>query len=134
MKKKDDGQPEFDFTPHPRKLARKTDPSTSKRSAKRVSEFSGEHHRRILEALGEMVDGTAYDIAEETGMGSDAVFRRLNELEKGKVIFLTGKERPGPTGRMCRVWTANAADAAPAAPVIKDDPPPAPNLIKFAQI
>jgi hypothetical protein len=134
MKKKDDGQPEFDFTPSPRKLARKTDPGTSHRSAERVSEFSGEHHRKIYEALSRLKDGISYEIAKEAGMEPAAVFRRLNELEKGKRIFLTGKERPGPTGRMCRVWTVNAADAAPPAPVVKDSPAPVPNLIKFAQI
>jgi predicted transcriptional regulator len=93
----------FDL-PEPRKLARSADPMTSKLSAIEALQFLGNHHRKIYEALYEMEDGTFYEIAEQAGMQPAAVWRRLNELERSGRIFLTGRERLGPTGRLCRVW------------------------------
>lgn len=88
----------------PEKLARTTDPGTSKAAAMEAGEIRASHHRKILEALSGMVDGTFYQIAAAAEMDVPRVWRRLNELEKAKAIETTGEEREGPTGRKCRVW------------------------------
>lgn len=95
---------EGDYEVTPKKLARGTDPSTSKAAAVGAPDFLGRHHRIIYSALETMVDGTFYEIAEHCALEPAAVWRRLNEMEKKHLIETTGKERQGPTGRMCRVW------------------------------
>ncbi len=91
----------------PRALARAVDPATSKMAAASVPTFHSDHQRKIYNALAGMKDGTFYEIAEKAKMTDASVWRRLNELEKSGHIVTTGEERPGPTGRMCRVWSVN---------------------------
>ena len=84
--------------------ARRADPETSHKAAKRAKEFAGEHHRAILRFLGRSLgDATIYVIAENIGIDHVAVGRRMAELERAGLVRTEG-ERPGPTGRMCRVW------------------------------
>lgn len=87
----------------PRKRYRSEDPRTSRMAAESANPFLHKHHRKILIAL-DNEDGTPYEIAERSGLDPAAVFRRMNELEKMKKVFLTGEERRGDTGRLCRVW------------------------------
>jgi hypothetical protein len=95
---------EPDATPEPKKLARASDPSTSKAAAIYVLQFSNTHHKKILAALGGNREGTFYEVASWCDLPPSAVWRRLNELERKGWIETTGAERPGPTGRLCRVW------------------------------
>jgi hypothetical protein len=97
---------QFDLfaTPPPKKLARNSDPVTSKIAAIHVIEFSGNHHKKIYSALVTMKDGTFYEIADTADLQPASVWRRLNELEKKGRIYPTGEHRRGPTGRLCRVW------------------------------
>ena len=83
--------------------ARRTDPETSHKAAARVREFAGEHHRRILAAISPYSGSTIYQIAAQSGLDHVAAARRMGELEKAGKVYAEG-ERPGPTGRMCRVW------------------------------
>jgi hypothetical protein len=43
-------------------------------------------------------------LAERSGLTHVQVARRLPDLTQANRIRLTGEEREGPTGRMCRVW------------------------------
>jgi hypothetical protein len=86
-----------------RPLARRTDPSTSHVAAARAGSLAGAHQVKILEALAQG-DGTIYVLAERSGLTHVQVARRLPDLTQANRIRLTGEEREGPTGRMCRVW------------------------------
>jgi len=84
--------------------ARRTDPETSHEAAKRAKEFAGEHHRKILNFLAlDRQGSTIYGIADYTKIDHVAIARRMGELERAGKVYTKG-ERPGPTGRMCRVW------------------------------
>ena len=96
----------FDPTYKSRMLARNSDPQTSHKAARQVSLFANNHHRKIYQALQTMKDGTFYEIADRCGLQPPSVWRRLPELERDGFIEITGEERRGPTGRMCRVWKA----------------------------
>lgn len=87
-------------TQHPR--ARSTDPVTSHLAAAHAERFIGNHRDRILKALEH--PGTAYDIAERSGLEYHAVQRRLKELERdGQAERLVAKVS-GPRGVPCGVW------------------------------
>lgn len=82
--------------------ARKSDPVTSHQAASQAT-FAGEHCRRILEALA-VAPGTIYELADAVGLDHVQVARRCADLERdGKAVPMEHL-RPGPTGRMCRVW------------------------------
>lgn len=92
------------------RLARSTDPETSKIAARRVGEFNADHKERILEALTKYEGLNIHEIARMTGIDAHAVGKRMSELEAlGDVEVATdpdGKDltRPGPSGRPARVW------------------------------
>lgn len=77
-----------DFGP----LFRTLDPPTSKAAGKAAASFSGEHERRILEAL---AAGPAHrdEIARRAGMERDAVWRRLAAMERRGLIAKAGSAR-----------------------------------------
>jgi predicted ArsR family transcriptional regulator len=83
--------------------ARSSDPSTSHEAAATVGRFARDHYRRILAAISPYSGSTIYQIAAQSGLDHVAAARRLPELEKAGKVFAEG-ERPGPTGRNCRVW------------------------------
>jgi hypothetical protein len=89
------------FAPQPR--ARNTDPSTSHAAA---ASMLGDPCRcqraAILGVLWRPM--TAGEIGRLTGLSMEQVCRRLPELEQGGHARPTGQERPGPSGRLCRVW------------------------------
>ena len=86
-------------------LFRRADPPTSKAAAERVSEFAGEHHRLILQALGE---GPAHkdDIASRCGLTEQQVVRRLRAMERAGLVERTNETRPTASGRQATVWRA----------------------------
>jgi len=99
-------QPPLPFDAH--KLARTDDPATSKAAAKSCKELRSEHHRLILEALSEVGDANADEIADVCGLHRHQVGRRLNELERAGYVRLTGTTRPTPTGRLAQCYARRA--------------------------
>lgn len=97
---------------HPRRLARSTDPGTSKAAALRVAEFVESHHTIILDALRTRPAGlTVHEIAELCPLAAHAVGKRISELESLGLIapaVSTGTNaqltRRSPSGRPARVW------------------------------
>lgn len=93
-----DRQPDL-FQPR----ARSDDPSTSHRAARLVSEYDDTHFGLILRTLKDG-PGTFYEIATRCGLQPPSVWRRMPELERLGKVATDGSERPGPSGRMCRIW------------------------------
>lgn len=90
-----------------RRLARKTDPTTSHMAAERVREFSATHQGDILRILSLKGPMTVDQIAHESGLQSQAVNKRLPELQRqGLAMPISGMLRPSSSGRMARVWSA----------------------------
>lgn len=88
-----------------RQLARKTDPVTSHMAAARVSDFAPTHAGRILRALSYHGHCTADQIAAHINMPSQAVNKRLPELQRmGLAAPVKDLLRPSDSGRMARVW------------------------------
>ncbi|MDB5887042.1 MAG: hypothetical protein JWR74_3213 [Polaromonas sp.] len=88
-------------------LARKSDPITSHLAAARVREFAPTHAGRILRALSYYGPSTVDEIAWHSRMKSQAVNKRLPELQRaGLALPVAGKLRPSDSGRMARVWSA----------------------------
>jgi predicted ArsR family transcriptional regulator len=96
-----------DLIVNPKHLARKTDPVTSHLAAERVDEFMGSHHEKILICLNYYGPSNVDEIAAFTGLPSQAVNKRLPELQRlGMATPLDGVLRPSDSGRMARVWSA----------------------------
>jgi predicted transcriptional regulator len=85
---------------------RKDDPITSFEAADSIKEAASKHHKIIhdcLETYGPLgKDG----IARLTGLESNQVARRLNEMKVIGLIYLTGKTVKSNSGRNEREWTA----------------------------
>jgi predicted transcriptional regulator len=85
---------------------RKDDPITSYEAADSIKEAASKHHKIIhdcLEANGPLgKDG----IARLTGLESNQVARRLNEMSVMGLIFLTGNKVKSNSGRNEREWSA----------------------------
>lgn len=91
--------------------ARNTDPSTSHEAADRVDEFDNAHYQQILLALlnhGPLgKDGIAKKANINSREDGNAVARRLPELQKLGLVFLTGKRVKSRSGRSEREWIIN---------------------------
>lgn len=90
----------------PKKLARRTDPQTSKNAAERVCEFGPSHRALVLEALKRFGQAGAEQIAAATRLDAYAVRKRLPELEAQGLAEPTDRLRTTATGRAERVWRA----------------------------
>jgi predicted ArsR family transcriptional regulator len=89
------------------KLARNSDPATSHMAAERVREFAPTHRGDILRVLSLKGPMTVDQIAYEAGLPSQAVNKRLPELQRlGMAVPVEGEIRPSASGRMARVWSA----------------------------
>ncbi len=86
------------------KLARKSDPITSHAAATRVAEFAQTHAERILRCLSSNGPLTADQIAARTFMQSQAINKRLPELQRKGFAAPTGELRASDSGCMARVW------------------------------
>lgn len=87
---------------HPR--VRNTDPLTSWQAAGSAKDLASRHARLIVDCL-EKCGALGKDgIAAQTGLDSNQVARRLNELESDGEICLTGKVVKSKSGRMEREW------------------------------
>lgn len=91
-----------------RKLARRTDPSTSHEAAERVSEFASGHRRVILAALKLHGPLTVDEIAQHTGLKSQQINKRLPELQRDKLAEPLEQRGVSASGRPARVWQAIA--------------------------
>lgn len=82
--------------------ARRTDPETSHKAARRADHFASTHAGRILEAL-RIQPMTAGEISAHTGLSVEQVCRRLPEITGVRVVEQGGQplERGG-----YRVWMA----------------------------
>jgi predicted transcriptional regulator len=92
------------FLPHPRKLARRTDPSTSHVAATQVDQFATRHYGEILSALQTFGPKGKDGIALLTGLDSSQVSRRMPELAKLGLVRLTGQLTKSKSGRAEREW------------------------------
>jgi DNA-binding transcriptional ArsR family regulator len=81
--------------------ARRKDPDTAKAAAKLVD---GEGMRvDVLEALDQLREATAPEIAEHLRIERDSVSNRLSELRRIGLVTLTGETRPSTKNRPCQV-------------------------------
>ena len=94
-----------------RRLARRNDPSTSKVAAARVIDFADGHYALIISALSQG-EATIYEIAERAGLTHVQVARRMPELAAATLVVDTGRTKPSPSGRPCRIWKVVEARAA----------------------
>ena len=87
-------------------LARSTNPATSHAAAQSCRELRDAQHRTILEVMGRgyAPDWTADEIAEWCALDRHQIGRRLNELERHRLIRRTANKRPTPSGRMAQCW------------------------------
>ena len=86
--------------------ARSNHPWTSHAAGQAASQFKADHHQQIINAL-KGIEGTIYDIADNSDLPVNSVARRMNELEKMNIAELTGTYGLSPSGRHCRVWRLN---------------------------
>ena len=91
------------------KLARKTDPETSKLAAKAAGSLVINHQRLIIDALSEEsakenMGLTSDEIAIATGLTLVQIARRTSDLEASGIIYKTGLTRKTRTGRIATVW------------------------------
>jgi predicted transcriptional regulator len=84
---------------------RKDDPITSFEAADSVKEVSAKHLKIILECLEKNGPLGKDGIAKHTGLESNQVARRLNELSVMGLIVLTGNKVKSNSGRNEREWT-----------------------------
>jgi hypothetical protein len=84
---------------------RKDDPITSFEAADSIKEVSAKHHKIILECLEKNGPLGKDGIAKLTGLESNQVARRLNELKVMCFITLTGSTVKSNSGRNEREWT-----------------------------
>jgi transcription initiation factor IIE alpha subunit len=87
---------------HPR--VRNTDPLTSWQAAGSAKDLASRHARLIVDCLEKYGAMGKDGIAAQTGLESNQVARRLNELERDGEISLTGKVVKSNSGRMEREW------------------------------
>src|SRR5689334_25400397 len=87
------------------------------------------HHKKILLALEWLVEGNSWEIAAQSRLKPEQVWRRMGELcepdENGQPLIIdTGKRNLNPDGNLCIVYglyqnRANYAAIKPPAPEIK---------------
>jgi predicted transcriptional regulator len=95
------------FGGHPLNLfprVRKDDPITSFEAADSIVEAASKHHKIILECLQNNGPLGKDGIAKLTGLESNQVARRLNEMKVLGLIQLTGNKVKSNSGRNEREW------------------------------
>jgi len=85
---------------------RKDDPITSFEAADSVKELASKHHLMIVECLQKNGPLGKDGIARLTGLESNQVARRLNELKVMGFILPTGNNVKSNSGRNEREWSA----------------------------
>lgn len=85
---------------------RATDPIESFAAADSIQEVSAKHYKIIHECLQEYGPLGKDGIAKLTGLDSNQIARRLNEMKVVGLITLTGKTVKSNSGRSEREWKA----------------------------
>jgi predicted transcriptional regulator len=85
---------------------RKDDPVTSYEAADSIKQVASKHHKIIHDCLEQNGPLGKDGIALITGLESNQVARRLNEMKVIGLISLTGKTVKSNSGRNEREWTA----------------------------
>jgi predicted ArsR family transcriptional regulator len=84
--------------------ARATDAITSFQAADSIKDVAKMHQEVIVACLRRFGPLGKDGIARQTGLESNQVARRMNELQKLDLIELTGKEVKSNSGRAEREW------------------------------
>jgi predicted ArsR family transcriptional regulator len=84
--------------------ARSTDAITSFKAADSIKDVAKMHQEVIVACLQRFGPLGKDGIAKHTGLQSNQVARRMNELEKLDLIELTGKQVTSNSGRQEREW------------------------------
>jgi predicted ArsR family transcriptional regulator len=84
--------------------ARTTDAITSFKAADSIKDVAKQHQEVIVACLQRFGPLGKDGIAMHTGLESNQVARRMNELEKLDLIELTGKQVTSNSGRGEREW------------------------------
>jgi predicted ArsR family transcriptional regulator len=84
--------------------ARATDAITSFKAADSIKDVAKQHQEVIVACLQRFGPLGKDGIAMHTGLESNQVARRMNELEKLDLIELTGKQVTSNSGRGEREW------------------------------
>jgi len=84
--------------------ARATDAITSFKAADSIKDVAKMHQEVIVAALQRFGPLGKDGIAKQTGLESNQVARRMNELQKLDLIELTGKQVTSNSGRQEREW------------------------------
>ncbi len=84
--------------------ARATDAITSFQAADSIKDVAKMHQEVIVACLQRFVPLGKDGIATQTGLQSNQVARRMNELQKLDLIELTGKTVESLSGRQEREW------------------------------
>ena len=92
------------FGTHPRKLARRSDPSTSHAAAEQAKHFALQHYTKIVSCLKQYGPNGKDSIAELAGLDKSQVARRLPELARLGHVELTGQLTTSKSGRAEREW------------------------------
>jgi len=83
---------------------RRSDPSTSYRSARRAEYRAGSHKAKILETMRNRPPMNWEEIARIAGMKDSQVWKRLPDLEKDGMVIPMVEERKTSTGSPARLW------------------------------
>lgn len=76
----------------PERLARRSDPETSKRAAEKAGQFKAKHEATIFAYLCGITGGATYrQIAAGTGLEPVAVARRMKGLQERAGVYADGK-------------------------------------------
>jgi len=86
--------------------ARSRDPVTSHMTAARLDEFAGTHAEKILACLTKYGPQTVDELAVRLDMQTQAVNKRLPDLQRRGKAIPTGDARHSRSGRLERVWGA----------------------------
>jgi len=84
--------------------ARATDAITSFQAAESIKDVAKMHQQVIVAALQRFGPMGKDSIANQTGLQSNQVARRMNELQKLDLIELSGKQVTSNSGRSEREW------------------------------
>jgi len=84
--------------------ARATDAITSFQAAESIKDVAKMHQEVIVAALQRFGPMGKDAIANQTGLQSNQVARRMNELQKLDLIELSGKQVTSNSGRSEREW------------------------------
>lgn len=108
-----------------RKLARSGDPDTSHEGAEYIARKVGRHQRIILELVQKYPGNTARELQRMFhGADSQAVHKRIGEMERAGLVVRKGTKRCEVTGRKAmRIFARQASRETMLVPMERKPPP-----------